>query len=81
MGLIEGLFKQAVQNSTKCATWPDIKASHTRKKPNIALQFEDISGMLILLLIGISSAIFAFITEKVISMNARSPRDGIRSQA
>ena len=63
MGLIDGLFKQAVPNSTKCATWQDIKASHMIKNPKIVLQLEDVFGMMILLFIGINSAVLAFIAE------------------
>ena len=67
MGLIDGLFKQAVPNSTKCATWQDIKASHMIKDPKIVLQLEDLFGMMTLLFIGVSSAVLAFIAERVIS--------------
>ena len=59
----DGLFYQAVPNSTKCATWQDIKASHMIKNPKIVLQLEDVFGMMIRLFIGINSAVLAFIAE------------------
>ena len=68
MGLIDGLFKQTVPNSTKCATWQDIKASHMIKDPKIILQIEDLFGMMILLFIGLSSSILAFIAENIITL-------------
>ena len=64
MGLIDGLFKQAVPNSTKCATWQDIKTSHLTKDPKTVLQLEDIFGMVVLLMIGINLAILTFFAER-----------------
>ena len=66
MGLVDGLFKQTVPNSTKCATWHDIEASHMSKDSKKVLSFDDIFGMMILLFIGISSALLVSMAEKII---------------
>lgn len=79
MGLIDGLFKQAVPNSTMCATWQDIKASHTSKDPKIVLQLEDLFGMMILLFFGTSSAVLAFVAENVMRRKRAGPISFARS--
>ena len=65
MGLVDGLFKQTVPNSTECTTWHDIEASHMSKESKKVLKLDDIFGIMILLFIGTSSALLVLIAEKI----------------
>ena len=65
MGLIEGLIEQTLDNRTKCSTWSDIYESHMEKGENVVLDIDDICGLMILLSIGLSIALTAFMGEQM----------------
>ena len=65
MGFIEGKIEQSLNNRTRCNTWNDIYESHSVKENNAKLKFEDIKGTLILLSIGLGTAIILFLLENV----------------
>ena len=65
MGLIEGLIEQTLENRTKCSSWSDIYESHMQKGDNVVLQLDDICGLIILLSIGLSFALVAFLGEQM----------------
>ena len=66
MGLIEFNLNRAVPNSTKCNTWTDIQASHKAENHTVAVKFEDVYGVMVLLAIGFVGALFLAVAEKVI---------------
>ena len=68
MGLIEFNLNKAVPNSTKCNTWTDIQASHKAENRTVAVKFEDVYGVMVLLVIGFSGSLFLVIFETVISI-------------
>ena len=66
MGLIKGLYDKTISNAagsnfTQCSTWRDIEASHLTNSP--ILGAEEIRGMLLMLSIGLSMALSAFLGE------------------
>ena len=63
MGLIKGLYDQTVHNRTKCNTWNEIYDSHIEERGKIVLGFDAIRGLMILLVVGLSVALFIFIIE------------------
>ena len=65
MGFIEGKIEQSLNNRTRCNTWNDIYESHAVRENNAKLKFEDIKGTLILLSIGLGTAIILFLLENV----------------
>ena len=65
MGLIEGLFEETVQNRTKCRTWSDIYESHMEKREDVAIGFDAIKGLMILLSIGLTMALVVFVGEHI----------------
>ena len=66
MGLIEFNLNRAVPNSTKCNTWTDIQASHKPKNRTLAVKFEDVYGVMVLLTIGFGGALLLAIIQIVI---------------
>ena len=66
MGLIEFNLNRAVPNSTKCNTLTDIQASHKAENGTVAVKFEDVYGVMVLLAIGFVGASFLAVVEKVI---------------
>ena len=66
MGLIEFNLNRAVPNSTKCNTWTDIQASHKPENRTLAVKFEDVYGVMVLLAIGFGGASLLALAEKVI---------------
>ena len=66
MGLIEFNLNRAVPNSTKCNTWTDIQASHKGESRTVAVKFEDVYGVMVLLVIGFGGAFLLALAEKVI---------------
>ena len=67
MGLIKGLIEQnrAFHNTSKCQRWNDVYTSHLVEGENIVLNFDHIFGMVILLSIGLGSALVIFFLENL----------------
>ena len=65
MGLIEYNLNRAVPNSTMCNTWTDIQASHKPENSTLAVKFEDVYGVVVLLAIGFGSASLFVVVEKL----------------
>ena len=65
MGFMDSLFDKNVANSTKCTTWKQVQESHTISNEDIGMRWKDLRGMLIALASGLSSALFMFMTEKL----------------
>ena len=66
MGLIEFHLNRAVPNSTKCSTWSDIQASHKGENNSVAVKFEDVYGVMLLLVIGFCAASLFVAAEKLL---------------
>ena len=65
MGLIEYNLNRAVPNSTKCNTWTDIQASHKPENSTLAVKFEDVYGVVVLLAIGFGTASLLVVVERL----------------
>ena len=65
MGLIEYNLNRAVPNSTKCSTWTDIQASHKPENSTLAVKFEDVYGVVVLLAIGFGTASLLVVVERL----------------
>ena len=65
MGFMDSLFDKNVANSTKCTTWKQVQESHTISNEDIGMRWKDLRGMLIALASGLSSALFMFMTERL----------------
>ena len=53
---VESQIHRALPNTTKCLTWNDVKKSHMTQDPNVVITFEDISGLLLVLAVGLIGA-------------------------
>ena len=56
-----------VPNATKCNTWTEVKASHRNRSQLVALKFDDIYGVLIILAAGLTSSLIIFVAEVIVS--------------
>ena len=65
MGLIEELLNRETQNVSVCKTWNDVKASHLSKNTNVVFYLEDVGGVMIMLVIGLTLSLLAFIAENM----------------
>ena len=54
---IESQIQRVYPNMTKCLTWNDVKKSHMTQYPNVVITFEDISGLLLVLAVGLVGAV------------------------
>ena len=52
-------------NATKCLTWQDVKQTHAAKDQRVVVKLDDIYGMVILLALGLSSAVMLVLVELV----------------
>ena len=52
-------------NATKCLTWQDVKQTHATKDQRVVVKLDDIYGMLILLALGLNSAVM-FVTVELV---------------
>ena len=43
-------------NTTKCTTWNKVQKSQMEQDPNVVITFEDISGLLLVLAVGLVGA-------------------------
>ena len=59
------LYDKNVANSTKCQTWQDVLEAHTVKEEDVSFKFSELAGMLMLLVTGLSLALFIFLLEKM----------------
>ena len=64
-GIFDSLGQKyyANQNNTKCLTRDAIRDSHQPKSKDVVVKIEDVYGMLILLIIGLSASLFVAIIE------------------
>ena len=53
---IESQIQRVYPNMTKCLTWNDVKKSHMTQDQNVVITFEDISGLLLVLAVGLMGA-------------------------
>ena len=53
-------------NMTKCLTWNDVKKSHMEQDQNVVITFEAISGLLLVLAVGLIAAIIIISLELVV---------------
>ena len=53
---IESQIQRVYPNMTKCLTWNDVKKSHMTQDQNVVITFEDISGLLLVLAVGLVGA-------------------------
>ena len=65
MGLIRGLYEQALDIKGKCSTWKIIQESHLKREDENIIKLRDIRGMIILLSIGLSASLLTFIVELI----------------
>ena len=66
MGLIEELLNRETRNASTCKTWSDVEASHLSENKNVVFYLKDVGGIMILLVIGLTGALLAFIVENMI---------------
>ena len=76
MGFMDSLFDKNVANSTKCSTWKQVTESHMIRNQDVGIRLKDLGGMLILLAIGLSAALFLFVSEKMMGW-CKSLFDGV----
>ena len=50
-------------NLTKCTTWNDVKKSHMTQDQDVVITFEDISGLLLVLAVGLIGAMILISME------------------
>ena len=53
---IENLFYREFPNTTKCLSWYDVKKSHMEQDQDVVITFENISGLLLVLAVGLFAA-------------------------
>ena len=63
---MESQIHRALPNTTKCLTWNDVKKSHMTQDPNVVITFEDISGLLLVLAVGLIGAMIFISVELVV---------------
>ena len=64
MGLsLRKRYDDFLPNVTKCSTWQDVKASHKVDYDEMVIKLDDISGILIILAVGLSGAMIIMIAE------------------
>ena len=63
---IESQIGRELPNMTKCLTWNDVKKSHMTQDPNVVITFEDISGLLLVLAVGLIGAMIFISMEFVV---------------
>ena len=63
---IEGQIQRNFPNMTKCLTWNDVKKSHMEQDQNVVITFEAISGLLLVLAVGLIAAIIIISLELVV---------------
>ena len=68
MGLIDDQINEYVQNASKCLTWPAVQESHTGNGKTVVFKVEDLYGILVLISLGFSGALSAWVGETVIHM-------------
>ena len=56
-------LKRKVPNATKCLTWNDVKKSHNIDDQKLLIKFDDINGMVILLLMGLCGSVVIMVVE------------------
>ena len=69
MGLIDSQINGYVQNASKCLTWPAVEESHTGNGKTVVFKVEDLYGILVLLSLGFSGALLAWVGEIMIYLN------------
>ena len=73
MGLVKGIFDTAVSNSSNCATWQDIEASHQAYHSKDMLTLGNFYGTLAFLAIGLTVAFILLLLENcVLCISAKS---------
>ena len=50
-------------NTTKCTTWNKVQKSQMEQDPNVVITFEDISGLLVVLAVGLIGAMIFMTLE------------------
>ena len=50
-------------NTTKCTTWNKVQKSQMEQDPNVVITFEDISGLLLVLAVGLIGAMILISME------------------
>ena len=53
-------------NTTKCTTWNKVQKSQLEQDPNVVITFEDISGLLLVLAVGLMGAMVFISVELVV---------------
>ena len=55
-----------MENSTKCLTWNQVQNSQMEQDQNVVITFEDISGLLLVLAVGLIGAMIFISVELVV---------------
>ena len=66
---LENKVSRTYPNMTKCQKWNDVKKSHMSQDPNVVITFEDVSGLLLILVVGLIAAIIIMSLELLLSGN------------
>lgn len=59
----ESQLKRVSPNMTKCLTWNKVRKSQMEQDQNVVITFEDISGLLLVLAVGLIGAMIFILVE------------------
>ena len=54
-----------IPNATKCDTWSDVKASHMEEQHSLVVNLDEITGMMVILTIGLCGGLIILMAEHV----------------
>ena len=68
---VENLFYREFPNTTKCLSWYDVKKSHMEQDQDVVITFENISGLLLVLAVGLIVALMILSLELLVAATKR----------
>ena len=63
---LESRIGRVSPNMTKCITWNKVRKSQMEQDQNVVITFEDISGLLLVLAVGLIGAMLFILVELVV---------------
>ena len=77
---VENLFYREFPNTTKCLSWYDVKKSHMEQDQDVVITFKNISGLLLVLAVGLIAAMI-FLPLELGVVAAKRRKNKTRSSA
>ena len=63
---LDNQIRRIIPNHTKCLTWNKVQKSQMEQDQNVVITFEDISGLLLVLAVGLIGAMIFISVELVV---------------